>query len=157
MGVLTVIRGSKNFDNLNHVEGQITDVRFIKHKYSKKFKTVFKDVLVLSVDGTSDEFGFTEDNDAYKNLLGFRKIGKTAEIYYDGSGKRIEQGVTLHTFDLKIGNYQVVDIADIKRRERIGSIPFISSALVFLIIAVTVIRIKDQAQDKDEIVSDDDE
>lgn len=143
MGVLTVIRGSKTFDTLNHVEGQITDVRYIKHKYSTKFKAVFKDVLVLSVDGTNDEFSFTEDNDAYKKLLSFREIGKTAEIYYDGAGKRIEQGVTLHTFDLKIGNYQVVDIADIKRSELVGSILFFSAALVFFIIAVAVIRKKD--------------
>lgn len=157
MGVLTVIRGSKTFDKLNHVEGRITGIRFIKYKYSKKFKTAYKDVLVLSVDGTSDEFGFTEDNDAYKKILGFRESGKTAEIYYDGSGKRIEQGVTLHTFDLKIGNYQVVDIADIKRSERVGSILFFSAALVFLIIAVAVLRKKDQTQFKDAIVSDDDE
>lgn len=155
MGVLTVIRGSKSFDKLNHIEGQITGVRFIKHKYSKKFKTVLKDVLVLSVDGTSDEFGFTEENDAYKKLLGFREIGKNAEIYYDSSEKRIEQGVTLHTFDLKIGNYQVVDIADIKRSERVGSILFFSAAFVFIIIAVAVIRKKDQPQFKDSIVSDD--
>ena len=52
---------------LNHVEGQVTNVRKIKHKYSTKFKTVYKDVLVLSVDGTSDEFGFMEGNDAYEN------------------------------------------------------------------------------------------
>jgi hypothetical protein len=157
MGVLTVIRGSKTFDTLNHVEGQINDVRYIKHKYSTKFRTVFKDVLVLSVDGASDEFGFLEGNDAYKKLLDFREIGKPAEIYYDGSGKRIEQGVTLHTFDLKIGNYQVVDLADIKRSERVGSILFFSGALVFLIIAIAVIRKKNQTQFKDTIAFVDDE
>lgn len=142
MGGLTVIRGSKTFDNLNHVEGSITNVRFIKHKYPKKFKTVFKDVLVISIDGISDEFGFTEDNIAYKKLSGFRQIGKPAEIYYDAGGKKIEQGVTLHTFDLRIGNTQVVDITDIKSSERAGSIIFFSTALIFLIIAVVVIRKK---------------
>ena len=157
MGILTVIRGSKTFDKLNHVQGQVTDVRQIKHKYSTKFKTVYKDVLVLSVDGTSDEFGFMEGNDAYEKLSSFREIGKTAEVYYDGSGKRIEQGVTLHTFDLKIENYQVVNIADIKRSERVGSILFISGALILLIIAIAVIRKKDQPQSNDAIAIDDDE
>lgn len=139
-----MIRGSKTFDNLNYVQGQVTNVRYIQYKYPKKFKTVFKRVIVLSVDGTTDEFGFIEGSEPYKKLLDFRETGKTAEIYYDSSGKRIEQGVTLHIFDLKIGNYHVADIADIKRSERTGSILFFSGALILLITAVAVIRKKEQ-------------
>src|SRR5690348_14017020 len=101
MGGTLVIRSSKTFDQLNHIEGRITGTRIIKRKYSGKFRAGYKSVLVLSVEGASDEFGFMEGSKAYKKLFGLRKIGKNADIYYDGNGKRIEEGVTLHTFDVK--------------------------------------------------------
>jgi hypothetical protein len=149
LGVLTARRSLKTLDELNYVEGKITDTRIIKHKYRTRRRIVLKNVLVLGVDGTSEKFGFTEDSEAYKRLFGFREIGKPAKIYYDSNGKRIEQGVTLHIYDLKIGNYQVVRMGDSSRWNPILSVIFFAGALLTVIVAVSAFKSREQIQMED--------
>ncbi len=146
IGTLTATKSTKTIDKLDHVQGTVIGTRNIKHKYSTKRKIVLKNVLVLSIDGTNEEFGLTEGSDAYKKLFGFKEVGKPAKIYYDSSAKRIEQGVTLHIYALKIGNYQVVDIVDAKRQNSILTIIFFSVALIFLVMAIIAIKSRDQTQ-----------
>ena len=47
-----------------------------------------------------------------------------ADVYYDKSRQRIEQNVTLHTFDLKINDERLVRIEDIRKSELTGSLIF---------------------------------
>ena len=155
--MLTVKQSTNTIDKLEHVKGTVTGTRIIKHTYSTKRKVFLKNVLVLSVDGTNEEFGFVEDSDAYKKLLGFREVGKSAKIYYDSSGKRIEQGVTLHIYDLKIDNYQVVNLSEERKRNLIMPIIFFTGALIILIVAIAVIKSKEHTQLNDASFSNDDD
>ena len=146
MGVLSLIRGFKNLNDLNHVKGKVTDFRFVKHEYQSRRKTKFKNVLVLAIDGSSDELGFVESSkDPYKSLWKILKPGDIAEIYYDSTRRRIEENVTLHTFDLNINNFHLIHIDDIKKKERIVSFVCFSACLIILIITYKVlIRIRNR-------------
>jgi hypothetical protein len=139
MGVLTLIRGSKNLDDLSFVKGIITDSRTIKHTQVGKYRTRIKEVLVLKIEGSNDEFGFMQSTKAFNKLQNRRRFGKTAEIYYDAKGKRIEQNVTLHTFDLTVANEKIVEIEEIKKSERLGSVFFFIATLILILIAWRVI------------------
>ena len=138
MGVLTLIRGSKNYTDLNHIKGLVTNHRIIKHKHEGKYRTYFEDVLVLNIQGSSDEFGFMVFDKDYKTILNLAQQNNppVAEIYYDQSGQRIEQNVTLHIFDLKLNDTEIISIKDIKKSEWKGSIILFSISILFLIFAL---------------------
>ena len=145
-GVKALVRAFKNYANLSFVRGTVTDTKMIKQMRKSKYETRVEDILVLSIEGTRDQFGFTQSSDAFKNLLTFRKIGKTAEIYYDPNGKRIQGNVFLHPFDVKIGEIKIIDIEKSKKRSRNASIFFL--ALSFLQITLVWIAVKGKRKEK---------
>lgn len=142
MAVQTFIRGSENLEGLTHVRGKITSNRIMKSKHESKYRTYDEDVLVISIEGCDDELGFMEDNTCYVDLTNLMSKNRTliADVYYDKSRKRIEQNVTLHTFDLKINEKRYIQIEDIKKSEWIGSLIF--SLITLALIWLTYIRAK---------------
>jgi len=142
LAIATFLRGSENLNELTHVTGSVNQIRMMKHKYVGKYKTIYEDVIVLRIDGSNDEFGFMEYNKIYNKLLSLPREGKKlyANIYYDRFRKRIEQNVTLHTFDLTINGEKYVDIKNVKRTELTGSIIFF--ALTLALLYFTVIGVK---------------
>ena len=141
LSISSVTQHLKNRKNLTYVEGEISDVAHLKTKiFNSRRETTYKNVLVLSLHGSEVKFGFLQSSDTYKTLLKMRKIGKNAEIYYDSSGKRIEFDITLHVFDLKIGNNKIRDFSAFKRKGWPTTLIFIASSLVFLILMLAVFK-----------------
>jgi len=143
--VQTLITSSKDLSNLNYIKGPITDFRFIKHKYhGRYYREKFENVLVITIEGSTDEFGFTESrNDPYKSIWEVVSPGRVAEIYYDQNDERIENSVTRHIYDLNISGIHLIDIKVKKRSDRILSIIlFLISAglLIFIIKIIKRIR-----------------
>ena len=140
--VHTFVRGSQNLENLTHVSGVISGDRIMKHKRVGKYKTFYEDVLVLSIQGCEDELGFMNDNKYYSDLTNLVGQNKqlTADVYYDKSRQRIEQNVTLHTFDLKINKQPYIMIEDITKIEMTASIIF--SAITILLAWLTYVGAK---------------
>lgn len=145
-GVKALVRAFKNYDNLSFVKGTVTDTKMIKQIRKTKYETKVEDVLVLSIEGTRDQFGFTQFSDAFNYLLTFRKIGKAAEIYYDPNEKRIQGNVFLHPFDVKIGDIKIIDIEKSKKRSRNASIFFL--ALSFFQITLVWISVRGKRKEK---------
>jgi hypothetical protein len=140
MGFLMLDNATKSLDDLSYVKGAITNLRFIKHERKGKFKTVYEDVLVISIEECSDEFGFMGKK--YDKLFGMRMRGRNAEIFYYSDAKRIEQGIPLHIFDMTIGNYRAVDIHEETKSEWFGtSVCFAISTLVLTLTVLGVVRI----------------
>jgi hypothetical protein len=140
MGTLMLDSATKSLEDLSHVKGTITNLRFIKHERKRKFKTIYEDVLVLGIEGCSDEFGFMGKK--YDKLFGMRMRGRYAEIFYDSDAKRIEQDITLHVFDMTIGNYRAVDIDEERKSEWFGaSVCFAISTIVLTLAILGVVRI----------------
>jgi len=134
MGILMLRNATRSLDDLSYVKGPITNLRFIKHQRKRKFRTIYEDVMVLSIEGCSDEFGFMDKK--YDKLFGMRMRGKNAEIFYDKDAKRIEQDVTLHIFDMTIGNYRAVDIDEERKSEWFGT--FVCFAISTLVLIFTI-------------------
>lgn len=136
MSIRTFIRGNKNLDDLTHVTGAIKNERYIKlfHSGTKFNRPYYEDVFVFSIQNCADEFGFASSNDNYADLTKVRYFGNNtiADIYYDKSGQRIEDNVTLHTFDLKIDDVSYIKIQDIQKSERIGFYIFSLVSIAFL-------------------------
>lgn len=141
MGVDAFLRASKNMEDLSYVSGYVTGREMSKYKRVGKYETTIEDVLVLRIEGSNEKFGFLQSSDAFKELLGFHTVGKSIEIYYDPDGERIEGNITLHTFDLKVGQAKIIDIKQTNKEDRIASIFFF--ALSFLQIALTWIGIRE--------------
>jgi len=133
----TFNRGSENLQDLTHVTGELKGHRIMKHKYTNKYKTYYKNVLVIQIDGCNDEFGFMEYNKFYGQLSNIvnRHLTPFFEIYYDKTRQRIEQNVTLHTFDMTINGEKYLSIDEIKKSEFTGTI--ISSTIALLLLAFT--------------------
>lgn len=140
--VQTFIRGSENPNDLTHISGVIISDRIMKHKHEGKYKTYYEDVLVISIQGCGDEFGFMEFNKCYSALKNLLKNNNqlVADIYYDKSRNRIEENVTLHTFDLKINGERFLKIEDIKKSEFTGSLFF--ALITIILIWITYLGIK---------------
>ena len=94
LAIQAFLRGSLNLKDLTHVTGIIKNERYIKHlNGSTKYRPAYyEDVLVLSIEGCSDEFGLVENNKSYKDIsrVHFGDNQTVADIYYNKSGKRIE-------------------------------------------------------------------
>jgi len=123
--------------DLNHVAGIVTSERYMKHFHSGSNRYVYhpsyyEDVLVLSIQGCTDEFGFMEKDKSYSDLtkIHFGDNETVADVYYDKSGQRIEENVTLHTFDLKIDDVRYIKIEEIQKSEMTGSLIFSLVAIV---------------------------
>ena len=140
--IATFNRGSENLQDLTHVIGDLKGHRIIKHKYTSKHKTYYEDVLVIRIDSCDDEFGFTERNKFYDQLSNTvnRQSPPFFEMYYDKTRQRIEQNVTLHTFDMTINGEKYLSIDEIKKSEFTGSI--ISSIIALLLLAITYLGAK---------------
>lgn len=121
MAITSYIRGSKNLNDLTHVSGIIDKTRYMKHlNNSTKYRAAYyEDILVFSIKGLNQEFGFLQNDGSFNGIERvYHGDNETAaDIYYDNAGQRIEENVTLHTFDLKINDKRYVNIEDIKSRE----------------------------------------
>ncbi len=135
LAVATFLRGSEDLNELTHVTGAINRIRIMKHMVVSKSGTKYKDIIVLRINGSNDEFGFMDNKVNFEKLLSLPKEGETlnANIYYDKYRKRIEQNVTLHTFELTINGEKYVDIKQIRRTEFTGSIIFSLLALTLTV------------------------
>mgnify|MGYP003578106797 FL=1 len=140
MGVIAFLRSSKNIEDLTYVSGEIVDREMSKYKRVGKYETTIEDVLVFRIEGSNEKFGFLQSSEAYRELLGFHTVGKSIEIYYDPEGKRIKDNVTLHIFDLKIGQAKIIDIDKTNKEDRIVSIFFIALTLFWVALIVISIR-----------------
>ncbi len=144
MSVRTFIRGTKTLQDLTHVTGAIKNERYIKHlNPGNRFrKSYYDDIFVLSIEGCNDEFGFITTDQNPIDLTKVRYFGGNtiADIYYDKSGQKIEENITLHTFDLKFDDVSFVKIENIQKKEIIECIIF---SLISVILSVlTFIGIK---------------
>lgn len=139
MGVIAFLRSSKNIEDLSYVKGKVTGKEMGKYKHVGKYKTTVKDVLVFSIEGSNVKFGFLQSSHAFRELLGFHTWGKSIEIYYDSLGERIQGNVTLHIFDLKVGQAKIIDINETNKGDRIFSIFFF--ALTLFLVAIIIIGI----------------
>lgn len=140
--VQSIITSSENLEYLTHVTGNITNNRIMKHRHESKYRTYYEDVLVISIQGCDDELGFMNYNENYSKLTNLvnTKSELIADVYYDKSRQRIEQNVTLHTFDLKINNERLVKIEDIRKSELTGSLIF--SLITILLTWLTYVGVK---------------
>ena len=89
MGITAFMDSLKQLPDLTCTKGIIDDVYFIKHERRQKFKIIIEDVLVLSIEGTNQKFGFAESSEAYRTLIGIRKSGKPGQSgrYRQGQGR----------------------------------------------------------------------
>ena len=144
LSIRTFNNGTKTLQDLTHVSGAIKNERIIKHfnKGSRFRQPYYEDVLVFSIEGSDDEFGFLNSHNNYNDLIKVRYGGGNtiADIYYDKSGKRIEQNITLHTFELKIDDVRFVKIEDIQKSEKTGFIVCLLASVILLLITFLVIK-----------------
>ena len=137
MGILTIERGSKNYNDLTFVSGQIVDFRDFVHikpvnRYGVRHKV---NLIAFKLEGNNNEFGITENESAYlkiKNILtGNNKVN--AELYYDENGKRIEENISLHIFEISVNGNDLKTIENVKIGERKGTVIFFTLGLLFLL------------------------
>src|ERR1043165_1360253 len=141
MGIISFVRSSKTLKDLSHVSGEVIDIGMIKHVERHKYEpTTIEDVLVLSIDGAKEKFGFLRHTDAFKQLLGFNTAGKQFEIYFDPGGGRIEEGVTLNIYDLTVGQAKIIDIKETNRGDKLTSIFFFVLSLFLIVVVVAAIK-----------------
>lgn len=139
LGVVSASRAFINLEDLNYVGGYIADREINKHTQTRRFgRTTVEDVLVLRIEGSDQKFGFLQSSKAFKALLGFHSAGNRLEIYYDPDGEHIKENVTLHIFDLKVGQAKIIDIQETKRDNRNLSI-FFFGLYFFLLVRTWII------------------
>jgi len=137
MATLCAIRSSLNYNNLVHVKGIVRGFRHIKHyelpgKFESKKRVL--DVIAFKVDGFDDEFGIIERDDNYSTVRDVLNSSDSniIDMYYDPKEQRIENGITLHIFELIIDNSVIETLQDTKNSERKGILIFGLIGLFFL-------------------------
>lgn len=135
MGTAAFIRSSKGLNDLRYVSGEVTDIRMVKHREQHKYeRPTVEDVLVVSVEGSNERFGFLQHTNAFKQLLGLNTAGRQLEIYFDPEGSRIDDDVTLNIYDLRVGQAKIIDINETSKRDKFTSIFFFALSLIFIVI-----------------------
>lgn len=144
LSVESFIKVTKTLQDLTHVTGAIKNERYIKHYHgATKFqRSYYEDVFVFSLQGCDDEFGFLSSHNSYNDLTKVRYFGDNtiADIYYDKSGERIEENVTLQIFDLRIDSDRYFTIEDTQKQWKIGFIICSLISLILLALAFFVIK-----------------
>lgn len=142
MGINALIRSSWSLDDLSYVSGEVTNRGMVKHAVAHKRKpATIEDVLFISIEGSNERFGFLRHTDAFQQLLGFHTGGKHFKIYYDPDGDRIQGDITLHVYDLTVGQAKIIDIKQANRKERLDAI-FYFTLSFFLLAMVFVVAKK---------------
>lgn len=137
MATLCAIRSSLDYNDLIHVKGIVKGFRHITHyelpgRFERKKREL--DVIAFKVDGFDDEFGIMEQDDNYssvRDILNFSNYN-TIDMYYDPKEQRIEYGITLHIFELKLNDSIIGTLQDTKNSERKGILIFGLLGLFFL-------------------------
>ena len=145
MAALCAIRSSIDYNNLIHVKGIVKGFRHIKHYESPgKFERERRgpDVIAFKVVGFDDEFGIMERDDNYTTLRDVLNYSdsNTIDMYYDPKEQRIEDGITLHIFELIIDDSVVVTLQDTKNSERKGILIFGLIGLCVLVSDIYLIK-----------------
>jgi hypothetical protein len=144
LALISFERASKRLKDLTHITGIINNERYIKlfHPATKYRKPYYEQVLVISIQGCNDKFGFIEKNKSFSDIamVNFADNKTIADIYYDKSGKRIQENVTLHIFDLKINGKTCIRIEDTIKTDMTWAIIFSLIALIFSLPVFIVIR-----------------
>jgi len=145
MATLCAIRSSLDYDSLIHVKGIVKGFRHIKHYESPgKFERERRgpDVIAFKVVGFDDEFGIMERDDNYTTLRDVLNYSdsNTIDMYYDPKEQRIEDGITLHIFELIIDDSVVVTLQDTKNSERKGILIFGLIGLCVLVSDIYLIK-----------------
>jgi hypothetical protein len=137
MATLCAIRSSLDYNNLIHVKGIVRGFRHIKHyelpgKFESKEREL--DVIAFKVVGFDDEFGIIERDDNYSSVRTVLNYSDSniIDMYYDPKEQRIEDGITLHIFELIIDNSVIETLQDTKNSERKGILIFGLIGLFFL-------------------------
>lgn len=145
MAILCAIRSSINYKDLSHVKGVIKEFRHITHyespgKYERKIRKL--DVIAFKVDGFDDEFGIIERDDDYSSVRDILTSSafNTIDMYYNPKGTRIEFGITLHIFELKLNNSVIYTLQDTNDSDRKGILLFGLIGLLFCILDFFVIK-----------------
>ena len=145
MATLCAKRSSLDYNDLIHVKGIVTGFRHITHYEAPgRFETKERelDVIAFKVNGFNDEFGIMERNDNYssvRDILHFSD-SNTIDMYYDPNEQRIEYGITLHIFELKLNDSIIETLQDTKNSERKGFVIFGLIGLFFLGFDIYAIR-----------------
>jgi hypothetical protein len=141
MGTIEFIRSSKTLKDLRYVSGEVSDIGMVRHTERHKYeRPTIKDVLVLSIEGSSEKFGFMQHSDAFKQLLRFNTAGKQFEIYFDPDGGRIENDITLNIYELTWGQARLIDIEETNKGHKLIGIFVFTLSLFLLVIVSAVLR-----------------
>ena len=145
MAALCAIRSSLDYNNLIHVKGIVKGFRHITHyelpgRFERKKREL--DVIAFKVDGFDDEFGITERDDNYSTVRDVLNSSDSniIDMYYDPKEQRIENGITLHIFELIIDDSVVVTLQDTKNSERKGILIFGLIGLCVLVSDIYLIK-----------------
>lgn len=129
LATLCTIRSSLDYNDLIHVKGIVIGLRHITHfelpgRFERKTREL--DVIAFKIQGIDDEFGIMERDDSYlsvRDLLNYSDAC-TIDMYYDPKEMRIEYGITLHIFELKINDSIIKTLRETKNSERKGILIF---------------------------------
>lgn len=145
MATLSFIRSSMDYNDMVHVNGILNGYRHVTHfeppdKFETKKQEV--DVMAFNVDGFDTEFGIPEGDENYASVKGILKSSDSCiiDMYYDPNGMRIEYGITLHIFELKINDKTIVTLQQTKNRDRKGILIF--GLIGFFFIGLNIYAIK---------------
>lgn len=138
------LKGSKTLKDFTHVSGTIDNSRYIKHLHNatKYRPSYYEDILVLSIKGCNQQFGFLDNSNNYNEIakIYYGNNETTAEIYYDNTGKLIEENVTLHISDLKINDKKYIAIEDYQKKYLLESCIFTWISIALILFTYFVIR-----------------
>jgi len=144
LALISFKKGSKSLKDLTHITGAINDERYIKlfNPGTKYRRDYYVQVLVISIQGCDDKFGFIEKDKSFSDIamVGFADHKTIADIYYDKSGERIRENVTLQIFDLKINGKRYISIEDSNKRNITAAVILSLIALIFSLPVFVVIR-----------------
>ena len=136
MSILGLIRGAKDYNDLTQVNGLISNHRDVIHveppnRFGRREKVK---VIAFSVVGFDNEFGITERDKIYShvNEIFSSKDSIKVYMYYDSNGQRIEDGISLHIFEIKLNDSIIKSLQDEKNSERKGTIVFSLIGLFFV-------------------------
>jgi len=142
MGTAALKDALKTKADLTYVKGKVNSITFIKHLEDTKFERKLKDVLVLTIEGSSERFGLFQFTAPFQKLLSTRLTGKEVALYYEPTGARIEHGVTLHIYDLKVRDVLVIDIAEKQRIKGLWAAFFFALTIIFAILTYYGLKLR---------------
>jgi hypothetical protein len=137
-GILLLSESNTNLNSLTEYKDEITDIGLTNIRMKKGG---LKEIFYFKLQGLNQTLGINNllpEDHTY--LLETIKQGDIVKVFFNASGKQVEEGVNLHVYQLEYRDKVLLDINDVNESDKTLGQFFLWTGVVFMFAPILLFR-----------------